>query len=98
MDMKDYVRFVEEIQHTDVLTDFVGVAYGGRLAILVRTGFGRWQWIGCAAGVDYFDDRTYVSITEAVTDITQDECDTILVRVYVFDTKKEQFEWALNHM
>ena len=96
--MKDYVRFVEEIQHTDVLTDFVGVAYGGRLAILVRTGVGRWQWIGCAAGVDYFDDRTYASITEAVTDIMQGECDAILVRVYVFDTKKEQFEWALSHM
>jgi len=96
--MKEYVEQIEEAQKTTVLTDFVGVIYDDSLAILVRTGVARWQWIGCAANTGYFSDKTFVSILDAVAHIKQDECEFLAVHIYVFGTKKEQFEWALSRM
>lgn len=100
--MKEYVEQIEEtektVQGTDVLTDFVGVTYDGSPAILIRGTRTEWVWANLDASGSCFTPKSYGAVKSAVKQVIQDSCVNIDMHIYVFDTKKEQFEWALNHM
>jgi len=96
--MKEYVKNLEPIQKTDELTDFVGMTYGYYPAILAMTGNNKWHWIDCDSNDGYFDNKSYDSIAEAVKVNLEEADDVTPVHIYTFDTKKEQFIWAISHM